>query len=573
MAYMANNTQVNGGRGAANVIFVHWHDLGRHLTCYGAVGVESPVLDQLAADGILLTAAHATAPLCSPARGSLFTGQYPHRNGLVGLAHHGFAYRPGVRTLPSRLSDHGYRTVLFGMQHESTDPTSLGFDTIDVSDSRCDYVVERAAEWIDEVGVGDQPFFLTAGFFETHRPYPEDEYSHADPDAIGVPDFLPDTADVRSDLAGLHGSIAKADAAVGRLLESVDNAGLADNTWIVFATDHGLAFPRAKSTLYAEGTGISFIIRPPRSFGHPGSVYDGLFSGVDLTPTLLDLLGLPIPADVDGLSHATELLKPSALSVDVPSLSVDVPPLSVEVRRAQATSLETSRADNVVSPGFEARSRGDVTPQPARGRDGGDILIPEGDATKERASRRVRRDENPDAPTPIRTAVFTEKTYHDAFDPIRAIRTKEYSYIENLAPRPQLLLPLDIADSQSARSLDPQSTIVPRAQRELYDLRFDPRERNNLAGNPAYADIEAELAGRLAQWRSRTGDTLPGTAVGTEIAAEFMRAWMARSVDKEPGEEALPSRRPLGSRRELDGEITTEPSSSARRDHDSVRAR
>ncbi|MBD0020533.1 sulfatase-like hydrolase/transferase [Gordonia pseudamarae] len=494
---MADDTRVTGERSGANVIFVHWHDLGRHLACYGAVGVQSPVLDQLAADGVLLTSAHATAPLCSPARGSLFTGQYPHRNGLVGLAHHGFAYRPGVRTLPSLLSEHGYRTVLFGMQHESTDPSSLGFGTIDVSDSRCDYVVERATEWIDDDGVGDQPFFLTAGFFETHRPYPEDEYPPADPDAIGVPDFLPDTADVRADLAGLHGSIAKADAAVGRLLDAIERAGLADNTWIVFATDHGLAFPRAKSTLYAEGTGISFIIRPPRVLAHRGSVYDGLFSGVDLTPTLLDLLGLPIPADLDGLSHARELL-----------------------------------ADSTPAP-----------PQPAS---------PAGDG-------------------PVRTAVFTEKTYHDAFDPIRAIRTRDFSYIENLAPRPQLLLPLDIADSLSARSLDPQSTIVPRAQRELYDLRFDPHERNNLAGNPTYADIEAELAGRLAQWRSRTGDTLPGTAVGTEIAAEFMRAWMARSADKEPGEEALPSRRPLGSRRELAGEITTERVSSARRDMDSAR--
>ncbi|MFZ2239275.1 MAG: sulfatase [Gordonia amarae] len=575
---MAHDSQVNCARGGANVIFVHWHDLGRHLSCYGAVGVESPVLDQLAADGVLLTAAHATAPLCSPARGSLFTGQYPHRNGLVGLAHHGFAYRPGVRTLPALLSEHGYRTVLFGMQHESTDPNSLGFDTIDVSDSRCDYVVERAAGWIDDVGVGDQPFFLTAGFFETHRPYPEDEYPPADPDAIGVPDFLPDTSDVRADLAGLHGSIAKADAAVGRLLDAVDRAGLADTTWIVFATDHGLAFPRAKSTLYAEGTGISFIIRPPRTLGHEGSVYDGLFSGVDLTPTLLDLLDLPIPTDLDGLSHATELLKPSAssaveasplsvevpsssvevspLSVEVPSssvevppLSVEVPPLSVEVRGAQATSLETSRADNVVSPGFEAprlAARHTST--------GGEVASAGGGG-------------------PVRTAVFTEKTYHDAFDPIRAIRTKEFSYIENLAPRPQLLLPLDIADSPSARSLDPQSTIVPRAQRELYDLRFDPHERNNLAGDPDYADIEAELAGRLAQWRSRTGDSLPGTAVGTEIAAEFMRAWMARSAAKDPGEEALPSRRPLGARRELDGEITTEPSVAAHRDRDQVSAR
>lgn len=240
-----------------NVILVHWHDLGRHLSCYGADGVESPHLDRLAASGIRFADAHATAPLCSPARGSLFTGQYPHRNGLVGLAHHGFAYREGVRTLPQILGEAGYRTVLFGMQHESTDPTSIGFDSVDVSDSRCDYVVAESQWWLGHHvrTAPQQPFLLTAGFFETHRPYPEDEYPPADTSGIDVPGFLPDTTDVREDLAGLHGSITKADAAVGRLLETVADLGLTENTWIVFVADHGLAFPRAKSTLYAQAPG------------------------------------------------------------------------------------------------------------------------------------------------------------------------------------------------------------------------------------------------------------------------------------------------------------------------------
>ena len=81
-----------------NVLIVHWHDLGRYLGAYGHADVSSPRLDRLAAEGILFTRAHATAPLCSPSRGSLFTGRYPQSNGLVGLAHHGWEYRAGVRT-------------------------------------------------------------------------------------------------------------------------------------------------------------------------------------------------------------------------------------------------------------------------------------------------------------------------------------------------------------------------------------------------------------------------------------------------------------------------------------------
>ncbi|MFT4086617.1 MAG: sulfatase [Gordonia sp. (in: high G+C Gram-positive bacteria)] len=452
-----------------NVIFIHWHDLGRHLTCYGADGVQSPHLDELAARGIRFSDAHATAPLCSPARGSLFTGQYPHRNGLVGLAHHGFAYRPGTRTLPSLLGEQGYETALFGMQHESSDPTSIGFDTVDVSDSRCGYVVDECVSWLRE-RADDRPFFLTAGFFETHRPYPEDEYVPADPEALGVPDFLPDTPAVRDDLSGLLGSITLADAAVGRLLQTVDELGLADDTWVVFTTDHGLAFPRAKSTLYAEGTGVALIVRPPTRRGLDPRVYDDLFSGVDLTPTLLDLVGAGVPDDVDGESHAPALL------------------------------------------------------------DG--------------------------ARTPVRSEVFTEKTYHDAYDPIRAVRTKRFSYIENYADRPALLLPLDIADSLSAQSLPREATTAPREAAELYDLNSDPRELNNLADDPAFRDVRDDLSARLTSWRESTGDVLPGESEGTAIAEEFMAVFFAKSQDTAPDEEALPSRRPLGAERDLDGDLT-----------------
>src|SRR5260370_9294866 len=98
-----------------NVLIVHWHDLGRQLGAYGHPDVSSPRLDQLATEGLLFTRAHATAPLCSPSRGSLFTGRYPQSNALVGLAHHGWEYRAGVRTLPHILSESAFNTTLFAM--------------------------------------------------------------------------------------------------------------------------------------------------------------------------------------------------------------------------------------------------------------------------------------------------------------------------------------------------------------------------------------------------------------------------------------------------------------------------
>ena len=427
-----------------NVLLVHWHDLGRCLGVYGHPGVSSPRLDRLAAEGILFTRAHATAPLCSPSRGSLFTGRYPHSNGLVGLAHLGWEYRAGVRTLPQILSASGWHSVLFGMQHETSYPSRLGFDEYDVANSYCEYVVAESKDWLRRRAMSaDEPFFLTAGFFETHRPYPHERYEPADVTAVEIPDYLPDTAEIRADLAEFYGSIAVADEAVGELLDTLAETGLDDTTWVVFFTDHGPAFPRAKSTLYDAGTGIAMIVRPPRALNIAPMVYDELFSGVDLVPTLLGLLGADEPPDIEGLSHARNLLSPP---------------------------METST---------------------------------------------------------IREHVYTSKTYHDSFDPIRAIRTKEYSYIENYARRPLLDLPWDIQRSPSGRVVSPLVR-APRPERELYDLLEDPTETHNLLadeGSERLLTIAKDLAVLLNDWRQKTGDVVPSEFAGARISDRYTETY------------------------------------------------
>ena len=114
-----------------NVVIVITHDTGRHLGAYGRA-VATPNLDRLADEGVLFEQAFCTAPQCSPSRASLLTGLVPHRHGLIGLAHRGFRLQPAAlrRTLPRLLGGAGYRTHLFGFQHEAADPRDLGYQQV-----------------------------------------------------------------------------------------------------------------------------------------------------------------------------------------------------------------------------------------------------------------------------------------------------------------------------------------------------------------------------------------------------------------------------------------------------------
>jgi arylsulfatase A-like enzyme len=426
-----------------NLLIVHWHDTGRWLGAYGHPGISSPCMDRLAAEGIRFTRAHAASPGCSPARGAIFTGRYPHSNGLIGLAHHGFEYREGVRTLPQILSDAGWYSALFGMQHETSYPSRLGFDEFDVSNSCCEYVVARAQEWLRESAPLEEgnPFLLTAGFFETHRPWTRERYEPAPLDDVEVPAYLPDVPEVDGDIADFYGAIAVADAAVGELLDTLAETGLDADTWVVFFSDHGEPFPRAKSMLYDSGTGISLIVRPPKRLGIPPGVYSGLFSGVDLLPTLLDLFGIDIPADVEGISHAENLLRPAT------------------------------------------------------------------------------------AGAPVRERVFTEKTYHDSFDPARAVRTEDYSYIENYLPSHLVDLPLDIQDSPSGKAVAP-FVAGRRPARELYNLRDDPAELKNLLVGEVSEDVEQiadELPFFFTSGGNRRGTSVHQSSPGDESCTSAPR--------------------------------------------------
>lgn len=268
--------------------------------------VPAPEIAAFAEESVVFENAHAAAPLCSPARASLFTGLPPYRHGVQGLAHDAWRYREGVLTAPERLRPLGYHSALIGLQHENVDPTVLGFDECPGLGflPRVNQVVEAAEQWLSRLPARDdrKPVFLTIGTWEVHRPWGVEDYEPVDPAAVDVPEFLPDNQHTRQDIAAFYGSIAQFDAGFGRLLNAVDSAFPRETTMVVFTTDHGVAFPRAKSSLYDAGTGVAFIVRPPSGWNVRPHRVSSVISHQDLIPTLLELAGGEVDDQLEGES-------------------------------------------------------------------------------------------------------------------------------------------------------------------------------------------------------------------------------------------------------------------------------
>lgn len=303
-----------------DVVLIHCHDLGRWLGTYGMANVPSPNINSFAAEAVVFENAHSAAPLCSPARAALFTGISAYRNGVQGLSHNAWRYREGVLTAPERLRGAGYRSTLIGLQHEDVDPTVLGFDEVAGLGflPRVNQVVETSQDWLAALTPAAErsPIFVTIGTWEVHRPWPHEDYDPADPSQVDVPSFLPDNDDTRRDIADFYGSIRQFDGAFAELLSAVDTHLDPANTMIIFTTDHGAAFPRAKSTLYDAGTGVTLIVRPPAGWHTAPHRVRTVTSHMDILPTLLDVAGLETPADLEGTSLVEFLRDEEAADLD-----------------------------------------------------------------------------------------------------------------------------------------------------------------------------------------------------------------------------------------------------------------
>ena len=301
-----------GGQRRPNVVLIVSDDHGCEATgCYGNPLVKTPNIDALAGEGVRFTNAFCTTASCSASRSVILTGMYNHANGQYGHQHsyHHFVSFPNIKSLPVLIGEAGYRTARIGKYHVAPEEVYKFGAALEGNSRSPVRMAENCREFI---AGGDGPFFLYFCMSDPHRGggvakdvptrpdrfgnrpggYPgvrEVEYSAED---VIVPPFLPDSPECRAELAQYYQAVSRVDQGVGRLVEILKEAGVYDDTYVMYISDNGVAFPGAKTTLYEPGMRLPCIVRSPRQKKR-GIACDALVNYADLAPTIMDFAGAP----------------------------------------------------------------------------------------------------------------------------------------------------------------------------------------------------------------------------------------------------------------------------------------
>ncbi len=278
-----------------NIVLLCGEDTGRHHGCYGDPYAHTPHIDRLAGEGCLYDKAYTTSPVCSPSRTALVTGRLPW---TMGTHHHRSQRLLQPRMFTHELRDSGYRVLW---------PTKTDFN-LDVPDG---YAGEMTP-WLQSGELPDEPFFAYWNFFDTHESGMWDAHydervreleasQKHDPAQAPVPPYLVDTPEVRRDIARYYDLVTLQDQGIGKVLDLLERKGLAENTVVIYLSDHGRGLPREKRWCYEAGVHLPLVVRWP---GHlqAGVVSQRLVSWVDIAPTILSIAGVDVPSEYEGQS-------------------------------------------------------------------------------------------------------------------------------------------------------------------------------------------------------------------------------------------------------------------------------
>ena len=466
-----------------------------HTGANGDKIVQTPAFDRVAREGLRFLHAFCDAPTCGPSRSAILTGQPIWRLEEAGNIH---------STLPAKfitytklLEDEGYAVGFTGKGWSpgrlepggrTVNPAGKKIEGKQLSPkfksiTKIDYAA-NFEKFMSQVSK-DQPFCFWLGTYEPHRSFENGAgiRSGKDPSKVAVPPIFPDHPIVRNDILDYYVEIEHFDQMVARAIKTLEISGKLDNTIVVVTSDHGMPFPRAKASLYDDGSRVPLAIRWPNGINKPGRVVDSFINLSDLAPTFLNAAGLNPPK----MMTAKSLM--------------DVFKNKPNIDRSSA---------------FIAMERHDGC------RKGG-------------------------------------KGY-----PCRAIRTKDYLYIQNYKPdrwpagNPDRefcarYIPFGEVDSSPTKSLIMNSKDKPDFKRfydlafskkpaeELYVLKTDPGQLVNVASDKRFIDIRIKMRSQLQKHLIETKDP---RALGEEAPWDYYPYYGLRrnknwSVDLRPASQNI----------------------------------
>jgi N-sulfoglucosamine sulfohydrolase len=454
-----------------NILFAIADDWGAHAGAYGDEVVKTPTFDGIAKEGVLFEHAYISSPSCAPSRAAILTGQWHWRLDEAANLYGSIPLKNPV--YPELLEAAGY---FVGYTRKGWAPGKNGERRRNPAGDRFKDFAEFLAK-----RPKDQPFCFWFGSHDPHRGYKKGSgaQSGIPLDRINVPDCFPDSPEVRGDVADYYFEVQRFDRETGEHIAQLREIGELENTIVVMTSDHGMPFPRCKSNIYDDGAHVPLAIHWSGHYEGGQRVSD-FVSSTDFAPTFLESAGVLVPGMMTGRSLVPQLTAGKSGRID---------PARDHVFFGKERHVPSQEAPE--SGGYPCRAiRSD------------DFLL-------------IRNFE------PDRWPAGTED-YKNTFIP-----GAWFADCDN-GPTKTYMVENRNKDEEHRRLFD--LSFARRPEFELFDMRKDPAQQNNLSANPEYAEVLEKLSKQLNDQLEISGD--PRVVGGAE---KFDAYSYGGGVPKYPG--------------------------------------
>ncbi|MEL6106691.1 MAG: sulfatase [Planctomycetota bacterium] len=494
-----------------------------HASAYGAAEIKTPGFDAVAKAGVLFHNAFTPAPGCSPMRAAFLTGREIWQNREAGT--HASYFPRDLPVFTEQLAASGYHVGMTGKgwgpgRHEGWphNPAGKAYSKLKLKSppgiSATDYAANFDA-FLDEREDGT-PFCFWFGGHEPHRVFGKGlgRKNGIDPNKVTVPKFLPDSDEVRGDIADYFFEIQWFDSHLVRMIDRLRELGELENTLIVVTSDNGMSFPRAKANCYEYGIHMPLAIAWPRRLP-PGQETDDLVSLIDVTRTILSA-GQVVPKGSEEM-FGVDLLPHYGPSDKTPPK-----------REFVFSGRERHSSSRFNSLGYPCRCV----------------------RTKQHLYIRNFRPERWPAGTPRK---FDKADYDETGRLVASKLGAMHGGYHDIDACPTLTWMIKNQSETDVRSLF-DAAVALRPAEELYDIRTDPACLENLAEDPASAATRAKLSQQLDDYLRKTGDVRILAPQESDVWETYPRVsklrwfptpmWAKENSGRVPEQDWLEQRRP-----------------------------